>query len=394
MSATAKAPVPPPGSVQLSRREIIGRVVLVLLLLFIFLVGIKGLGGGFKALGKEYLDLFFNVASNPFIGLMIGVLGTTLVQSSSVTTSMIVALVAAPDNPLPVAAAVPMIMGANIGTTITNTVVSLAHMGRADEFKRAFSAATCHDFFNFMTVLVLLPLELATGFLQRLSGTLAGSLSLGGGGPGKLPNPLKAALKAVLEPIQGLLFGASDNPRVGAVLLLIFSGAVIFLSLFGIVKTLRALTAARMERYITRFLDKNAYLGIVVGIVVTVMVQSSSITTSVLVPLAGAGVVTLAQVFPITLGANVGTTVTALLASLAAPEETAQFAVQIALVHLFFNIAGILMIYPWEKTRQIPLKAAEWLAARAVESKRWALIYVVALFYGLPGLMIAVWRLI
>ena len=134
--------------------------VTVLVLLFVFLVGIKGMGDGFKLLGEDVLDSFFRATSNPFMGLIVGLLATTLVQSSSVSTAMIVGLVASPENPLPIANAIPMVMGANIGTTVTNTIVSLAHMGRREEFQRAFSVATCHDFFNFIAVAVFLPLEI------------------------------------------------------------------------------------------------------------------------------------------------------------------------------------------------------------------------------------------
>ena len=122
------------------------RVAVVLVLLFAFLLGVKGLGDAFRLLGQDLLTAFFAATENPFVGLVVGLLATTLVQSSSVSTSMIVGLVAAPENPLPLANAIPMVMGANIGTTVTNTVVSLAHVGRREEFRRAFSVATCHDF--------------------------------------------------------------------------------------------------------------------------------------------------------------------------------------------------------------------------------------------------------
>jgi sodium-dependent phosphate cotransporter len=122
------------------------------------------------------------------------------------------------------------------------------------------------------------------------------------------------------------------------------------------------------------------------------MVQSSSITTSVLVPLAGAGIVTLRQVFPITLGANIGTTLTALIASMAAPAETAHLAVQIALVHLLFNLLGTVLIYPVRAFREVPLRLAEWIAGVAVRSRKTALLYVAGLFYGLPAALIAVSR--
>ena len=381
----------PPG--EIGKREAWTRFIFVLFLLFIFLVGIRGMGTGFKGLGKEALHTFFHQTENPFMGLVVGILATTLVQSSSVTTSMIVALVAAPENPLPVANAIPMIMGANIGTTVTNTVVSLGHMGHAQEFKRAFAAATCHDFFNFLVVAVLLPLEIMTGFLSQSSHVVAGFVgSLGGGG--KMSNPLKVATKAALEPVQSLSQALNDDQTVATVLLIVMSAGIIFGSLGAIVRTLRVLAATRMQTYITRSLDSSAVVAIIVGAVVTVMVQSSSITTSVLVPMAGAGIITLRQAFPVTLGSNIGTTVTALLASMAAPAETAHLAIQIAIVHLLVNLTGMALVYPVEAIREIPLKLAEKLAALAVRSRSLALVYVLLLFYGLPALLIFVSRMI
>ncbi len=311
----------------------------VLLLLFVFLVAIKGMSGGFKMLSKDFVGSFFAATENPFVGLMVGVLTTTLLQSSSVTTSMIVALVASPENPLPVANAVFMVMGANIGTTITNTIVSLGHIHRKDEFRRAFSAATCHDFFNFMAVAVLMPLEIATGLLQKSAAAMTGLLS--GLSGGTLPNPLKPALKAALAPIKAGVKMAFDSPEAQGAALVVVSAGLVFMSLLLLVRTLRGLAATRVETVIGRVLDSSAYTGMLVGIVVTVMVQSSSITTSILVPLAGAGMLTLRQIFPVTLGANLGTTVTALLASLAVSGPSARLGLQIALCHLLFNGVGI-----------------------------------------------------
>ena len=151
---------------------IFSRAAAALFLLFIFLLGVKGLGDGFKLLGQDVVEGFFRATADPFVGLIVGLLATTLVQSSSVSTAMIVGLVAAPENPLPLSNAVPMIMGANIGTTVTNTIVSLAHMGRREEFEKAFPVAICHDVFNYICVVLLLPLEVYTGFLQKTATTL------------------------------------------------------------------------------------------------------------------------------------------------------------------------------------------------------------------------------
>ncbi|RMH40693.1 MAG: hypothetical protein D6689_13000 [Deltaproteobacteria bacterium] len=349
-----------------------------------FLTGITGLGAGFKALGKQAIASFFAATDNPFVALVVGILGTTLAQSSSITTSMIVAMVGAGSLSIP--QAVPMIMGANIGTTVTNTIVSLGHITRPEEFRRAFAAATCHDFFNFLTVAVMLPLELATGVLSHSAAALAHAFA--GGSGGELPNPLKTATKWVVHQVEHGIAVAFDSPHARAVALIVVSMILLFVTLGYIVRNLRILSSDRMETAVERSAEQNPYIGLVVGIVVTIMVQSSSITTSVLVPLAGAGLLRLEQVFPITVGANIGTTVTALIASLALPRESLQLGLTIALVHLLFNVAGVLIVFVAPPARRIPLRCARWLANVAVRSRKYALLYVLLLFYGVPAVLI------
>lgn len=359
--------------------------MLVTILLFVFLVGIRGLSTGFKDLGQDLLDAFFQSTENPFIGLMVGILATTMAQSSSVTTSLIVGLVAAPENALPVANAVPMIMGANIGTTVTNTIVSLAHMSRRDEFGRAFAVATCHDFFNYIAVLVLLPIEMATGVLRHTAELL--TRNIGGVGGLNYESPLKGAIKLGLKPIESMIDLLPGSPKLHAVLLILVSVGLIFLALTAVVKVLRSAMQARVEGFIERALGKSLVLSVMVGIVVTVMVQSSSITTSLLVPLAGAGILTIQRAFPITVGANIGTTITALLAWMGTSGVNSGAGLTIALVHLLFNLTAMFMILPHPRIREVPIALAKRLAAIAVESPRWAVLYIVMLFYGLPALV-------
>jgi solute carrier family 34 (sodium-dependent phosphate cotransporter) len=357
--------------------------LVVLALLYFFLVGVNGLGTGFKLVGRDLLDSFFAATSNPFVGLMVGILATTVVQSSSVTTALLVGLVAAPVDPLPIANAIPMVMGANIGTTVTNTIASLAHMGWREEFRRAFAVATCHDFFNYLAVLILLPLELLTGFLGHTATALAGAV--GGVGGAAYESPIKGAIEAGGVPIQHALLAAAPTPGMAAVAIILVSGVLIFGTLLGIVTVMRAAVRSKVEALVARAFENNAVIAMIVGIVATVMVQSSSITTSLLVPLAGAGVLTLAQAFPITLGANIGTTITALLAALAATGPHAEAGLIIALAHLTFNVAGVLLIYPVAAVRRLPLRAAQALADVAVESRSLAIAYVLVLFYVLPA---------
>lgn len=414
-SAHPEDPGPPGDSVQTSasgrqtldsgrfvpagegRGKVALNLFLVACLLYVFLVGVNCLSGGIKGIGGGVMDRWLGEGLNPMLGLLVGILATTLVQSSSVTTSLIVGFVAS--GQIQVAEAIPMIMGANIGTTVTNTIASLAHANRSGEFERAFAAATCHDFFNFLAVVTLLPVELITraisgkGFLERGSAWLASLIGEGSGQ--KVKSPIKEAFKVGEQAVKGAMKWLAEGydlilpggARIDAVstLLAVAGLVIIFGALTLIVKTMRSLVMSRLENYVNRFLGSGGPVGIVVGIVLTVMVQSSSITTSVLVPLAGAGLVTLAQVYPITLGANIGTTITALLASAAVTGEHALVARQIALVHLLFNVTGILVWYAPPPLRQIPLHAAKGLAKFAARSRRWAIFYVVAVFYGLPA---------
>jgi sodium-dependent phosphate cotransporter len=122
------------------------------------------------------------------------------------------------------------------------------------------------------------------------------------------------------------------------------------------------------------------------------MVQSSSITTSLLVPLGAAGILRLEQALPITIGANIGTTVTALLAALAGSGANAVVGLEIALVHLLFNLTGLVMIYPLQATRNIPLRGARFLTSLAIRSRKLTLLWVGALFYGVPALLLFVDR--
>ena len=215
---------------------------------------------------------------------------------------MIVGLVAAPENPLPLLNAVPMIMGANIGTTVTNTIVALGHIGRREEFERAFPVAICHDVFNYIAVLILLPLEMFTGFLQSTAGWFTGFLGEFGGVVYR--SPLRTALGYGLAPISAINEALFSTEGAQAIFLITVSGVLIFGALFWIVKVMSGTVQSRVESAVNKALGVNAVVSILIGIIVTIMVQSSSITTSLLVPLAGAGLLRLDRAFPVTLGAN------------------------------------------------------------------------------------------
>ena len=143
------------------------KIAAVLILVYLFLVSIKMMGLSFKLFGKGFAESLINSTTNRFIGLFIGILATSIIQSSSTVTSIVVGMVGG--GMLTITNAIPIIMGANIGTSVTNTLVSMGHINRKDEFNRAFHGAILHDHFNFLSVVVLFPLELAFGPLQWIA---------------------------------------------------------------------------------------------------------------------------------------------------------------------------------------------------------------------------------
>ena len=358
-----------------------GVVVATLGLLYLFLVSIGLIGASFKLLGKDLALQIFGIGANPVDGLLIGILATSLVQSSSTTTSIVVGMVAAG---LPVQTAIPMIMGANIGTSVTNSLVSLGQVGRTNEFQRAFAAATVHDFFNLLAVVILFPLQYYTNFLGVLSGAFASLITAGA------EVTFNSPLKAVVGPAVKLLvdaFGAVLRDGVHqAVLLLLLAGVMLFVSLKNMTRLLGSVVMSRASGLFQRTLFRSAPIAFVVGIALTVAVQSSSITTSLVVPLAGAGILTLAQIYPYTLGTNLGTTVTALLASLAA--ENFGLAVTVALSHLLFNLCGVAIMTATPGLRTLPLRLAEGLAAQARHRPWVAIGYIVGVFFLLPAALL------
>jgi len=266
-------------------------------------------------------------------------------------------------------------MGANIGTTVTNTIVSIGHINKGTEFKRAFAASTVHDFFNILAVIIVFPIEMVFHPLQRTSEWFALRLF------GKIENidvlqaksPIKIAVKSGSEFIQKFSF---DNDIV----YLILSVTITFLMLYSIVRLLKSLVLKKIEGFFDQYIFNTSLKALIFGVIITIMVQSSSITTSLVIPLAGAGVLTLRQIFPFTLGANIGTTITALLAAITGTVSS----LIAAFSHLLFNILGIVIIYGVPFLRNIPLILAKNISEIAATKKYIPLLYLLIIFILIP----------
>lgn len=354
------------------KEEITKRVLLLILITYVFLVGIKLMGSSFKLFGSGFAETLVNYTANPLVALFIGILATSLVQSSSVTTSIIVGLVGS--GALPLSGAIPMIMGANIGTSVTNTIVSLGHVTKRDEFVRAFQVATVHDFFNLIIVLIMFPLELYFKILEK-SATWVAQFVIGSNLNVQFDNPLNVIVKPTSNAIKDYLNG-------DIIFMLILSLAMLFISLRLFVKVMTPLAQTEFKHLLRERIFRTPQRSFVCGLLLTIMVQSSSVSTSLIIPIAGVGILGIERIFPYILGANVGTTFTSLLASSVTGSPQA---VIVALAHLLFNTFGSIIIYP---IRKVPITMSRKLARKIMHKRFLSIAYIIAMFYILPLLVV------
>lgn len=363
--------------------------------LYFFLCAIKVMGSGLKTLGNAgpwLEDLMAWGDHNPMLALFSSVLITAIVQSSSFTTSLIITLVAA--GTLNIEAAVFAVMGANIGTSVTGIIVSLGNIRLKRQFRRAFTAALVHDIFNLLTVATLFPLEWITsafhneghGILTRFAIWLAGTMGLDE--MEKPTNPIKLVTKPVVHTVDWIGESVFSSLTAQGILVAAIGLLLLFVSLIMMVANLKGALLSRIESLFRGIFFRNDAIAYTVGTVTTVMVQSSSVSTSLIIPLAGAGAVKLKRVYPYVLGANLGTTMTGVIAATANPVAAA---VAVAISHVTFNLIGTAIWYP---LRKVPIGIARWYGKIAANSKRYALFFLLTVFFILPVIAIGITQII
>ena len=277
--------------------------------------------------------------------------------------------------------------GANVVTTVTTTLVALPFIGSRAEFRRALGASTIHDFYNWLALLIFFPIELIWHPLERISGALTNALY----GTGWLPDPARFNfVRAATRPVEDGVIKATSHlsATLGPLFTIVIGAALILVAVRYLGKLLKLLMVGRARDILIKAVGGNAYLAMASGMGVTVLTQSSTITTSVLVPFARAGILTPAQVYPVTVGANLGTTFTTIFAAFAVVGPDAKIGLQAAFVHLLYNVFAIIVIYVIPVLRPVPLFCAETLARIAAERKWVVAVYLITVFIVLPALVI------
>lgn len=322
-------------------------------------------------LGKTAAETVLLATTNPFTGLFIGLLVSAILQSSSATTSMVVALVAS--GSVSLRGAIPIIMGANIGTTITSTIVSLGFIAKKKEFRRAVAAGTYHDFFNILTTIILFPLEYFYGFLSKIAHSLAITFFNEPAGPVKISFSL---LGWGFDPIIDFLISLIGNGFI----LAIISIALLFGSILFFRKVLSEMLGFGSHERVQRYFFQSPLKSFAWGLLTTAAIRSSTITTSLVVPIVAKKVIKLKAAVPFILGANIGTTVTAFIAA----TFNSNAAISIAIAHFLFNFIGVLIFFPIPYLKDIPLKLANGLGKLTLRYRLAGFLYLLITFFFIP----------
>ena len=351
-------------------RVIAKNTVFIVLAILAFFFALDLLISSLQHLGNAAAETILLATSNPFTALFIGLLTAALLQSSSAVTTSVVALVAS--GSLPLQSAIPIIMGANVGTTITSTIVSLGFINKRKEFRRAVAAGTYHDFFNILTVVILFPLEYYFGVLSGLSQFLAVQL-----------------FHEPLGPVSGefRLMGGGTNLVVDFLLALIPSGfvlvalsiAILFGSIIFFRRVLTDILGLDQNGNVERFFFNYGFISFLWGLIITALIRSSTVTTSLVVPLVAKKIVKLRKAVPFILGANMGTTITAFIAAV----FNSNAAISIAIAHFLFNLIGV-SVFSLPLVREVPIELATRLGRLTLRYRLAGFLYLLLTFFFVP----------
>ncbi len=273
----------------MSTTQIVQTVITAFGGIALLLYGMNVLGSGLEKIsGGKMEKILEKLTNNIFKAVLLGAVVTAVIQSSGATTVIVVGLVNS--GILPLSAAVGIIMGANIGTTVTGQILRLGDLEGNDSLG---------TFMQFLTPDYLAPMLALVGIIIILISK-------------------KDTIRAVGD--------------IGMGLGVLFTG---MLSLTAAVKPL-----SELEAFKNAFASlENPILGILVGAVVTALLQSSSASVGILQAVSATGVLKFAAAFPIIMGQNIGTCSTSVISSLSASKN----AKRAAMVHLYFNLIGTVL---------------------------------------------------
>lgn len=349
--------------------------VLLVLVVCIFLVSLSLISMNSKVLGTDLIYQINSATANPFIGLFIGLLATAILQSSSTTTSITVALVAS--GTISLNNAIPIVLGANVGTTITSFVASLSHITKKSEFRKATSTAAIHSLFNIFTVLLIFPIQYYTNFLGIVSSKISGFILEEGPLSIFHFSLIKNSISSISNTVDSLM-------PLSGIPALVLSFVFLYLSIICITFLIKSVWIEGTKKKLEKLIFSSSLKSLGWGALLTAIMQSSSLICSLIVPIVATGKTTIKKALPLILGANIGTTVTALIAAFSASEA----ALSIAIVHLLFNLIGVLAVFVFPKVNDMILYLSRKLGQATVKNRLIGLAYMILVFFMIPFFLI------
>jgi len=374
---------------------------------YLFFLAIDSIGTGMKESFKDPVKHFIADNASTFtelVSFVIGILGTALIQSSSSVTSMCVKFVE--EGVLPLTLAAGIVHGANLGTSVTSSIVAFASETRAstgnllkdlyallfepraEGFERAVGTAVVHDMFNIvMVTTILLAAELPFAFVLDSSVWAATQLE-----------SMTTSVDGLKDVLAWVKPSTYTKPVIGVGLDLGLAGAVVallglpllFFALRQFVGEMKAILLEGIDledghQVGEKLLGSSDLRTFLTGLAITILVQSSSATTSLVVPLAALGLFGVRRIFPFILGANIGTTTTAVITATGAIGAPGfHDSMTIAVSHLWLNTFAVLLAVVVPGLRDRIIGAASWLARHSAKTPAWLLVYLFVLIFFVP----------
>ncbi|KAE9552278.1 hypothetical protein FO519_004524 [Halicephalobus sp. NKZ332] len=391
----------------------------------------------FVLLGGRRFDAIENSEwiCNPVRAAILGMLLAAIVQSGSALITILVGMVAA--RIITVARAIPIMMGSEIGSALPNALTTMSHFGNRAYFRRAFAGNAMNDIMNFLTIIVLLPLEIVASPIEKISAFMVRPFSNITTEFHGLNDLTEYFLEKViqidydtLEDIVTHELNMSSNDfstialrcvnlttkevypfcpyehlfaysfwrdlEIGFVLF--FTALIVMmLCLYGIVRIMQNLLAGRIAILLRKLMDKKLpypfgwatnVVTVVSGALIVVVVQSSNVLTTILTPMVGKGIVTFSRYNLLCAGAAVGNTFVGIVAALSSAPGRHQEAIQMALCQAIFNILGIILFYPLPFVKRVPDELAMKLGNKTAKYRWFALVYIATVYFLVPAVIL------
>jgi len=369
--------------------------------IFFFISSLEGVKAGFKLIFAEWQTGILTMVTSDtaaITGLAVGMLSTALVQSSSaVVAATMVSMSGMVTAGLPLSSAVhfgvPVILGANIGTTITNTLVAFGvERGMTvNEFKETIPGVIVDDVYEALTISIFFTLELTTGFISKMVLALGdfyvNVLKLEGFFASFEKSIIDIIIKEpIINPMKNLLLDMV-GPKIGGMLMFLFWFGVIIVSMNMITKAIEKIIELQWEDRVKAAFD-NPVRGFIIGFGITFIVGSSSIGSSLVIPFLATKVVDLKKAYPYLVGCNMATTVD--LSQIYGYMAGGITGMVLGSAHFLLNIMA-LTLWLISPLRVVPIAIAEWLGAKIAKNQNAAfalLIWVVIIFFVVPILII------